>query len=214
MVKIRDFVARLQQLNEYLNYLPPFEANQSLKTDEILDILEHSIPNSWRKEFERFGYDPADSDIATFVEHCERVELTEDLEKATLKSEQGKNSKTKWKFGSTGEKSHAKSSAEAKKSKNNTKTEKYCKLHKCNGHSTDECKFVLGQIDKMHATWEARAPDSKPPAKKTKFSKESKYNKEELHALVQEMVENKLKGNTESKTEAVVQLDESESDSE
>ena len=191
MVKILDFVALVQQLNEYLTYLPPFEAKQSLPTDEILDILEFSIPNSWQKEFERTGFDPADSDIATFVEHCERIELTEDLEQATPKSEKGMKSKTKRKFGSTGEISHAKSSAEAKNYKNNSKTEKFCKLHNCNGHSTEECKVVLAQIGKMRAVWEAKSPDTKPASKKTKYNN-YKYNKQELHDLVQEMVENKL----------------------
>ena len=156
-----------------------------------------------------------DSDIHTLMEHCERIELTEDLEQAIPKNENGLKTQPKQKFGHKDEISHAKTSSEAHKhDKNKFKNDKFCKLHQQYGHSTEECKVVLGQIDKMRATWEARSPDSKPPAKKTKFSKESKYNKEELHALVKEMVETKMKAQTEVKNDPVVCLDESESDSE
>ena len=185
MTKIWDFSARVQQINNYLTYLPPFGKNQSLPVDELLDILEFSITNSWQKEFYRTGFDPMDSDIHTFIERCERIELTEDLEQAIPKNDNGLKTKTKRKFGHKDGISHAKTSAEAQKhEKNKFKNEKFCKLHQQFGHSTEECKVVMGQIDKMRATWEARSPDSKPPAKKSKFSKESKYNKEEIHALV------------------------------
>ena len=113
-----------------------------------------------------------ESYICTFMECCERIELTEDLEQAIPKNEHGLKTKTKWKFGDKDEKSHAKASAEAHKhEKNMFKNYKFCKLHQQYGHSTEECKVVLGQIDKIHATWEARYPDSKTLAKKTNLPK-------------------------------------------
>ena len=77
----REFVARVQQMNDYLQYFPPFTDEQNLPEDELLDILEFSIPSSWQAEFIRLGYDPISGDLKKFIDHCKRLE--------TIKAVQG-----------------------------------------------------------------------------------------------------------------------------
>ena len=77
---VKQYVARVQEINSYLNLFPPFEEDQEMAEDELLNILEYSVPNSWQKEFVRTGYDPLDSDIKAFIDRCERIEFTEALD--------------------------------------------------------------------------------------------------------------------------------------
>ena len=46
-MKLRSFISRLQELNAYLEEFPPdteVQENASLPADEILDIINHSMP--------------------------------------------------------------------------------------------------------------------------------------------------------------------------
>ncbi len=48
----REYVVRIRELNNYLARFPPFgDANkQKLPDDELIDAVEFSIPNAWRKK--------------------------------------------------------------------------------------------------------------------------------------------------------------------
>ena len=53
-MKFRQFVNNFTRINvEELPLLPPFGANQSLAQDEVLEIFQYAIPNSWNKEMRR-----------------------------------------------------------------------------------------------------------------------------------------------------------------
>jgi len=195
-VKTRAFVARVQQMNAYLEFFPPFQANQVLNNEALLEVLEVGVPNAWRKEFVRTGYDPVDHDVDTFIQRCERVEFNEELEDAksakpkTPTNGPSANTETK-SSGKPGAKSHAKSSAEGKsKSKNASvkNSTKFCDLHQCHGHSTSECKVVQGQITKMRDMWKNTSAEAK-------FNNKQKDKKrgQDLHSLVQEAVASALK---------------------
>ena len=50
-MKIRSFISRLQELNAYLEESPPDTEGQEtapLPADEIMDIIYHSIPTTWK----------------------------------------------------------------------------------------------------------------------------------------------------------------------
>ena len=63
-----------------LEYFPPFADEQKLPEDELLDILEFSIPSSWQVEFICLGYDPMTGDLKRFIDHCKRMETIEAVE--------------------------------------------------------------------------------------------------------------------------------------
>eukprot|EP00957_Ditylum_brightwellii_P044317 3362517-Ditylum_brightwellii.AAC.1 len=62
---VKEWVARLQELNGYLKDFPNHNGNptQPLDVDELLDILEFGVPSSWRREFTVQGFDPVDQGL-------------------------------------------------------------------------------------------------------------------------------------------------------
>eukprot|EP00957_Ditylum_brightwellii_P043165 3271376-Ditylum_brightwellii.AAC.1 len=50
---VKEWVARVSELNSYLKDFPAMSRNptQPLDEDELLDILEYGVPVSWRREF-------------------------------------------------------------------------------------------------------------------------------------------------------------------
>eukprot|EP00957_Ditylum_brightwellii_P057510 4360562-Ditylum_brightwellii.AAC.1 len=59
---MKEWVARVQELNWYLKYFPAHNANptQPLDKEELLDILKYGVPAGWRREFTVQGFDPLD----------------------------------------------------------------------------------------------------------------------------------------------------------
>jgi len=196
-MRVRDFVARVQEMNNYLKYFPPFEDVQILPEDEILDILESAVPNTWQKEFVRSGFDPIEHDVREFIERSERVELTESLE--TKKGDRPNNNNNhngkKNKQNDHGMKSnHHRSDGSNKGSKWSAKTSeeaKDCPLHGKGTHPMGQCKVLKAQAEKMRATYMAKSYEQKTEERKKKRKFENgKISKEEINA----MIEAKLKG--------------------
>ena len=57
-VTIRQHVARIVELVNLLPQFPPFGNNQTMEDDEIVEILEFGVPNSWKKQMLLQGFDP------------------------------------------------------------------------------------------------------------------------------------------------------------
>ena len=58
-LSIRPYVARVRELNSYLEHFPTGNVNveaTSLGEDEIKDVLFHSIPKSWQQHMVKQGY--------------------------------------------------------------------------------------------------------------------------------------------------------------
>ena len=52
-MKLRSLISRLQKLNAYLEKFPPDIEGQEtalLPADEIMDIIYHSMPNTWKNK--------------------------------------------------------------------------------------------------------------------------------------------------------------------
>ena len=209
----REFAARLAELNAYLADFPPFENDQGLAQDEIIDILEFGVPNAWQRNMVLQGFDPMLHTPSEFVEFCERHEFTEGDA-----GDHGAKPKTSSKSGSNGATSRAKSSEEAPPSKKRKydSEEKYCQYHACAGHTTDECKVVKAQIERMRGAWEAsRGPpqarhDSQTRAKNWGSGRNSsptsdkKISRESMMTIVKESLKkilNSAKSRTGKNTE-------------
>ena len=82
----REFAARISEMNQYLKQFPPFEDNQELDEDEIIDILEFGIPHSWQNNMVLQGFDPMESTLAELVDFCERHEFTEGNKQRILRT--------------------------------------------------------------------------------------------------------------------------------
>jgi hypothetical protein len=191
----RSFSARLVEINSYLAEFPPFEEGQMLPDEDMVDILEFSVPKAWQENMIIQGFEPALHTLNEVVEFCERHEFTEGQrghfsDGAT--PQPGRQS------GNTGAKSRAKSSAEASNKKRKS-ADKFCDLHQQAGHSTAECKVVQAQIKKMRSSWEAvrTSPQARQNWKKSNGggsnkpppSSKSSNNRETIMAMVKESLQ-------------------------
>ena len=78
-MKTRTYVDRVLELNSYLTEFPRPNGNVAVKLDddEIMDILEFSLPNRWQTTMTIQGFNVQEKTISEFIEFCERLERTE-----------------------------------------------------------------------------------------------------------------------------------------
>ena len=107
----REFVTRLVEINDLLERFPPFQANQKLPDDELLDIAEFAVPPNWQKQMVLQGFNPVEHTTSEFIEFAERLEFTEN---------EGQQSQTETKSSQNDATSRAKSSARGNQKNNNT----------------------------------------------------------------------------------------------
>ena len=87
-MKLRSFISRVQELNAYLEEFPPDTDGQEtapLSADEIMDIIYHSMPTTWKNKMIEQGFNYADSTIKEmtdfFETRVENLEPNEDRKK-------------------------------------------------------------------------------------------------------------------------------------
>jgi hypothetical protein len=165
--KIREFIARLHELNAYLIQFPPFAANQQFSDEEIAELLEHSLPASWQRQMTVHGISSTQNSVIDIVEFGERLETLEEqapsrpttrvnhynLRNRALRPKSDRNGRlidSKW---------SAKPSSEVQNRRNerqSTTTKNWCAYHNTNGHDISKCKVMLDQAKKMRANWAAQ----------------------------------------------------------
>ena len=171
-MQVRHFYSNLRRINkEEIPELPPFDPDQGLSDDEVVDILLYAVPKSWVKEMDRQGIEPFDMPPIQVVEFFERLEATEDF--TPVKSNKDKSSKD----------------GKDKSSKKN----KTCVLHGP-GHSTDECRTLKAQAKKRKSDDGGRGGDKKSGQDwKKKAGTSTNLSKKELKLLIQKQARAELK---------------------
>lgn len=185
-VSTRAFNARLVEMNAYLPEFPPFGPQQQLADDDLSEILEFAVPNSWNRTMVLQGFNASEKTTTEIVEFCERLEFTESLPGGRANNNNGnnngKNFHTDSKSGSKHRQGDGKSSSREASNNNKNKrksdTQKYCPLHDTHGHDISECKVLLNQASKMREAWKARDPETQRKNRKAR---------EELNAVVEEV---------------------------
>ena len=192
---IRSYTTALRRINEEdLMMLPPFLESNRIPDDEMKEIIQYAIPNSWNRKLREQSKDPllmSYFELVTTLENYESAEVDFD---ATAKSgnSNGKGKKT---------------NNSAKKGKGVTSKPKsegsegnqFCLLHKWNPtHSTDECKT----LKKLAEAQKAKSSGSKNKTwKRPKDDSPSKDDtKKEVQAFVKEAFKSELKAAKKRKT--------------
>ena len=166
----QQFVSRVGELNRYLQEFPASNNRVSatkLDDDEIMDILEFSVPNSWQRQMVLQDFDPLDSTPAQFVNFCQRMEMIESDGKPPAKGNGKRNDgkRRKTADGSTA-----------------TDDSKDCALcGKGCGHSTNKCWSI-----KKLAKERAAAKGAISAKAKGKGGKP--YPKNEVNAMINENI--------------------------
>jgi hypothetical protein len=165
------FAARIQELN---NFLPLFPAINDvivtkLDEDEIVDVMEYGIPRSWQRKMVEHDFDSMSATVREFVDFCERMESVERAE--------GTNPRKP-----TEHKGERTNKHKNKKSRHlndgDRKSGNFCLVHGDTGpkgHSTNECKVLLGKNKESRNDWKTKAS-----------SASAKFHKEQM-AILQEM---------------------------
>jgi hypothetical protein len=219
---IRDFIAHLIEMNNYLPQFPPQQLGGAvgviLDDEELKEVGEFSIPDSWQKGMVQHGFDPADHLLNELIEFCECFEYTEDHDPASI------GQKPKHQAGVMCEsKPHAKSSARGNQSSGRSQAyhggdsrhddsankrkrsaydpNAYCQLHEQWGHWTDDCTVVKAQLEAMKSQYQAhkRANNNvfgnkgwRKPGSDAKAPSPQQKNKNELHALMEKEIDRRV----------------------
>ena len=204
-IKMREFVARINEINAYLDEYPPaFDKQQMITESEMKDLLEFAIPIIWRVKMAEHAFRPIDHDIVDIVEFCERIEFTEPIQKSTMngdsdanptlsQSHNGRNAK-RGRNGrdNNGALTQAVSNNRTKKHKKAGKVVSYkdsdgsdgCRLHIwATDHTTAECRVIQKQVDNMRAQWDAQ-PHNANNNKRQKTNNKQPKQGGDLHVLV------------------------------
>ena len=138
---IRMYCARFSELNKYLESFPPYNEDQKLPDDEVLEHFEFAIPNAWQKQMVLQGFNTLEHTTEEFVEFCERLEFSEDF---YVQAKPGQKATTRTGVKGTGSK------LSADKASLKRKLDKFCLYHGMNStHITDECKVLKAQAEKL-----------------------------------------------------------------
>jgi hypothetical protein len=79
---LRDYVERVEKLNEYLALFPPFNANvQKIPDDALVEICYHGLPKSWKDYLTLQGFDEQEGTLADLKN---KAQCIESLEKSSL----------------------------------------------------------------------------------------------------------------------------------
>ena len=64
---------------EYLNNFPPFGTVKRLPEDDILELVEFSLPKEWKKELIIQGHESATQGLTELVEFCDLLKTAEEI---------------------------------------------------------------------------------------------------------------------------------------
>ena len=220
MMEYRVFTARVLEINGFMAQFPNgqlddegiptgFAVEQSLLADELLDIFEFALPNSWQKLLIKHGVDvlkgTPEQGLRELASFCERKELTESMEKHLGPS--GKSSETAH---NTELKSASKSSGAGaqnnhnhnhntrnNKRKSGDSSEKYCPLHNTYGHDSNECKVLQDHVKKLREGYSNLSQSTQRWKEKQEKRKKENQLRAAIEAVLQEKIRNKRKAEKE-----------------
>ena len=139
-MKVSIYLQHLIRINtEEIPSLPPFNEDQSLGPDELVDILLHGTPRAWQKEMDRQGFAPLEHTPVEVVDFMERIEAAEEFDGHTVTGK-SKDNGGKKSFNQNG------------KGNDHSKTGKYCALHGKGNHTTDDCRTIKSQVKKLKSS--------------------------------------------------------------
>jgi hypothetical protein len=192
----RRWVARIQEINMMLPEFPPeFSQEQKLRSEDLIEILEYGIPNTWKAKMVELGFIPADHTPTEFVECCEKFESAEQMlglthnPKAEKQQDKQGSKPNSSQNGADNNSDSSKTSAKTSKGRNNTlkRCKSYvesdgkdgCAYHvNTTTHRSNECKVLMAQAKSMRGQHAAAFKGN------NKKNNNNRSNNGDFHALV------------------------------
>jgi hypothetical protein len=88
-LSIRLTSSALSRMNNCLPFFPGGDEDSKFSQEELLEILECSLPFAWRQKFDYDGYVPTDHTKAKLISSCEAIERKEENHKGDKKQKKG-----------------------------------------------------------------------------------------------------------------------------
>lgn len=163
----RETMTRLERINKWLGeYFPSDGVDRtrevdSVEPEELKLIYYRLLPAAWRRKMDENGsFSHHEATLQEIVEYAERLETTEQRYGGNLKGSAGK------KHGQGGNRKSGNSEGGPEVGRANgggnhqrTKTGD-CRVHGPNcGHTSHQCKVLMGHAEKVRAQWEAQPKD-------------------------------------------------------
>ena len=89
----RKTAAALSRINNLLPYFPLGTPASKFSKEELVGLLEWSLPPAWRSKFDLKGYVPSSDDKEKLIEECEAIERSEMVARSV--SDNNNNNKKK-----------------------------------------------------------------------------------------------------------------------
>ena len=192
-MKARAYVDRVLELNGYLTEFPRPNGNVAVKLDddEIMDILEFSLPNRWQTTMTIQGFNVQEKTISEFIEFCERLERTEP------ENDMAEDRIPKKKQPSVSDKKNF--AAKRKRDEENDE-DGDCVLHGDNcGHPSHQCRTLRRMAKKTKEGWKNQKKPSKKEDMQTMLA--------ESFTLAIKNFQKKKRGKKEEKEKPKVEFD-------
>ena len=136
----RQTSAAINRLNNSLPLFPGGSDNSKFTEKEIIELLEWSLPPTWRAKFDLDGYIPTLDTKSRLIEACEAIERNEAIAE-TDNNKKGKKGK--------GEKPKNENSGSAQTKGEGKKKKFFCTEHGSNPtHSTSDCWTLKNRASK------------------------------------------------------------------
>jgi len=89
-LSIRLISSALSRINNCLPFFPGGDEDSKFSQDELLEMLECTLPFAWKLKFDYDGYVPTDHTKAKLISSCEAIERKEETQKGDKKQKKGK----------------------------------------------------------------------------------------------------------------------------
>ena len=193
-LKTHIWIARLIELQNQLVEFPDYAAAYKLSDEDILEIAENGIPNTWHNYLELLGWNPETGNVTSFIETCERIKATE--ENRGILPFSGTSEDVTTRVVTEANKKRGRVTSERKPPPNG----KWCMFHKTDSHDTRDC-HTLKRLKaersekfnpKKNKTWTRAGHGASDKNQKSQKSDGKYYSEKELHALIAEGVKQRI----------------------
>jgi hypothetical protein len=163
-MKLRDYMERIQTLNNYLKEFPPFSAGQEIPDDALVDICYHGLPKSWKEFLLLQGFDEQEGSIATLLDMAERIETMEAMSRDMKKPAVAKRERS----GQEG----------SEKPNKKSKTSHFCEYHGSNfSHDTKDCSTCKSILQSARKSRDDKNADKPSSSGTTDYKKKATFGK-------------------------------------
>jgi hypothetical protein len=93
-IHVRKMVAIITKMNNSLARFPEANENDKFEASELLEIIEWSLPNGWRRTFDIKGYVPSAFDKKRLIAEAEAIQRAESLDAGKPKAQESEGKKS------------------------------------------------------------------------------------------------------------------------